>query len=362
MKPSLFLKKSSKKLLETLVGQDFPVRENPGFFIGFIGIIPDMNERMPTIQSTKNLESKTSGIEKYVENFCAEWKPETQEEQEVFNKAIQDIENSLDSFSKGGIPVSFDKRKKEFTADGKVVPKSYFAVASIWGKDFAFEENGELPFDYKQMKKKYQSAWIKEEVSKKLSPVIASIEAGRNRKDNAAIAHAYSAIEERFGQESSEQIGSRAEQVVRSFLTRIAAEVQDLKIEIHPANPYQDVHQKIDFIIEVTSKKRGVGIVEDENISHTLGIQFTVNDSKIEHKKEQIQKAKNRAMDIDDIILVAVNQNIMSSALEKWQKSGDSFREPAEFLTYDTRMKLLRELFTNLLSPEDVEKIIKKYS
>ncbi len=321
-----------------------------------------MNEKMPKVESTQNIESKTSGIEKYVEDFCAEWKPETQEEQAVFDKAIQEIEQSLNSFSKEGIPLSFDKRKKEFSAGGKIVPKSYFAVAPIWGKDFSFEENGDLPFDYKQMKKMYQSAWIKEEVSKKLSPVIASIEANRNRKDNAAIAHAYSAIEERFGQESSEQIGSKAEQVVRSFLTRIAAEIQDLRIEIYPANPYQDVRQKIDFIIEVTSKKRGVGVVEDENISHTLGIQFTVNDSKIEHKKEQIEKAKNKITDIDDVILVAVNQSIMSSALEKWQKSGDSFREPAEFLTYDTRTLLLRELFTNLLSTEDVEKIVKKYT
>lgn len=321
-----------------------------------------MKETMPAIQSTQNLENKTSGIEKYVENFCAEWKPETQEEQELFNKALQEIEKSLGSFSKEGAPISFDKRKKEFTADGKVVPKSYFAVAPIWGKDFSFEDREDLPFDYKQMKKTYQSAWIKEEVSKKLSPVIAGIEVLRNEKKDTFISSAYKSIEERFQNESSEQIGSRAEQVVRSFLTRIAAEIQDLKIEIYPANPYQDVHQKIDFIIEATSKKRGVGVVEDENISHTLGIQFTVNESKIEHKKEQIEKAKNKITDIDDVILVAVNQSIMSSALDNWQKSGDSFREPAEFLTYDTRTKLLRELFTNLLNSEDVEKIVKKYS
>lgn len=321
-----------------------------------------MKEIMPKIEVTKKPEKEIMGIEKYVEDFCAEWEPETEEEKNIFNSAVQDIEKSRDSFSKEGILVSFNKHKKEFIAEGQVIPKSYFSVAPMWEKYFTFEEGEDVPFDYKQMRKLYHDARMKEEISKKISPVIAEIEARRNEKKDLFISKAYKEIQERFDNNRSEQVGTKAEHVVRSFLTRIAAELQDLKIEIHPANPYQDVNQKIDFIIEVTSKKRGVGVVEDENISHTLGIQFTVNSSKIEHKKEQIEKAKNRITDIDDIILVAMNQSIVSSALDGWQKSGHSFREPAEFLTSNSRTTLLRELFTNLLTPEDVEKIVKKYS
>lgn len=324
-----------------------------------------MKEIMPKIESISKPEAEPREIDTYVHEFCSGWKPETDEEIEIFEKTKQKLEESLLEFGQKGSRVSYDKHKKEFKADdGRVVPKSYFSVAPIWGKNFSFEDVENMSFEYKQMKSMYRKAWVKEQTANIFSPTIARVQSQRERKQDIFLSEAYSKLADRFEQETNgvrESLGSQAERVVRSFLTRISAEMQDLKISIHPANPYQDVSEKIDFIIEATSKKRGVGIEADENISQTVGIQFTVNNSKLEYKQDQINKAKNRALDVDDIILVSMSQDVLSKALDSWQKKGDLFEEPAESISSSVREQLIRQLFRSLVNEEEISLIVKKY-
>lgn len=303
-------------------------------------------------------------IDQQIEKFCGEWRPETEEEQTVFLDAIQRVNTSVEEPKLEEKVVIFDKYKKSFSVDGHVVPKSYFGVAPLWGKEFQFEEGENFPLEYRQMRSLYKKARIQEDVSTILTPVIARIQGIREQKNDALKSNAYNQIAARFESATSiyEQKGFQAERVIRSFLTRISLDRQDLHVAVYPANPYQDVEEKIDFIIEATTKKRGVKVEEDEQVSHTLGIQFTINTSKIENKQDQIEKAKTRIQDVDDILLVSMKGEVLSDAIRQWEKSSDVFQEPATFLRPEVKEQLLRELLSTLLEPEVIEQLVKKYT
>lgn len=169
-------------------------------------------------------------------------------------------------------------------------------------------------------------------------------------------AEAYRKIAERSGREAaaSEQIGVIAEKIMVGVAESISLDRPDLGITVLPGNPYQDVQNKVDFIIASRQRRRGVG-VETENLppeERSVGVQFTVNTSKREHKQEQIAKAKARGVHLDDIVYVAIDMKLLSEAIRGWEQSGKPLAGPFAHLPAGTRTSALRALFHEVLTPE----------
>ena len=127
------------------------------------------------------------------------------------------------------------------------------------------------------------------------------------------------------------------------------------------SNAYQDVQNKIDFIINTKQKRRGVGVNRDEVSfeEKSIGIQFTTNISKAEHKTDQINKAKERGVEVDDIVYVQIDNKILQEAVKKWEANNKPISGPLNFLSAEVRTSMLKNLFKGLLN-EDQEKSLLK--
>ena len=171
---------------------------------------------------------------------------------------------------------------------------------------------------------------------------------------------AYEHIAERSG-EKSEQFGVEAEQIVIGVLERLAIDRPDLGFTISEANAFQDVQNKIDFIINTKQKKRGVGVNREDVIfeEKSIGIQFTTNPKKSEHKAEQILKAKNRGVEVDDIVYVEIDSMVLHEAVREWGKAGKSIVGPWKFLPEGVRTQVLKNLFKGLLNEEQEKRLVK---
>lgn len=137
-----------------------------------------------------------------------------------------------------------------------------------------------------------------------------------------------------------------AEKMVKNLLTKLAID-EGLDIEVLDTDIYQDIDQKIDFIIRRKSHNRGVE-VEAIPLGNRLGVQFTT-DSRPETKERklrQIRNAKfqlNRTDHIDDIVLVSVQFGYIQELWNKWSKT-QAPGGPDKLLDPDIKKQIVDQL------------------
>ncbi len=150
---------------------------------------------------------------------------------------------------------------------------------------------------------------------------------------------------------------------MQGFAEMVAVDRPDLGISVAPANAYQDVAEKVDFIVTTKTKKRGAGIeVVDPLIEERhIGIQFTVNTSEKtrEHKHDQIEKAKARGTDLDDIVYFAFDMKTLQQAINAWEQSGKPLSGVWNKLSKQAQVEAMRGLFETLLSDEQETSLLK---
>ncbi len=162
---------------------------------------------------------------------------------------------------------------------------------------------------------------------------------------------------ERASGVAKERRGLISEIIVKNFLKKLSLD-KNLPFEIHEADIFQDVEQKIDFIIHRKEKLRGVNVETDEK-AQDIGIQFSINRQAAGYKKHQIQKSRQQLRElgeyIQDIALVIFPLNITRSLRQQWEETGRPAGGPSKFLNRKTAeilfVKLLRDLFT----PEEIK-------
>jgi hypothetical protein len=145
-----------------------------------------------------------------------------------------------------------------------------------------------------------------------------------------------------------EKPGIVAEKMLRNFMTKLAMNY-GLDFNIVEADAFQDVEQKIDFVIEVPRHQRGVRVDKTGGKNLAFGIQFTTDTSWEAHirKNRQLGKArtKNRQENIDDMVLVEIDlQVVVKDALDQWKKEQNP-GGPDQNLP----LKIKREIFFKLL-------------
>lgn len=175
---------------------------------------------------------------------------------------------------------------------------------------------------------------------------------------------------ERLQKKNSGDYGFVAEIIVENFLRQLAVDY-NLPFEIKTADVYQDVEEKIDFIIHRKKRYRGVEVEADAS-HRNIGIQFTIKKGEkiMLHKKRQIDEAMEKLAKeggrIQDIVLVRVPLKMIDSLYAKYESEGRTAGGLNKFLHQDTAKRLWFKLTKAILTDEESaaywEKIRDKFS
>jgi hypothetical protein len=151
--------------------------------------------------------------------------------------------------------------------------------------------------------------------------------------------------------------GIIAEKMVKNFLKKLTYD-SDVNFRLIEADVFQDVEQKVDFIIHRKKHTRGVGVDENDQ-SGDIGIQFTTNPSqhKLRQKSQQIERAKSKLAEedaVEDIVLVSIPLNQTRDIYRKWSldKSGGG---PDKLWTQDTKETIFKEVMKDFLAPKEIQ-------
>lgn len=270
---------------------------------------------------------------------------------------LSEIKKTLESNDGTKSIVTYDRFKKRFSVGVEEGVTIGAIIASRHlGTSVQLPQSLEASGDGKKLVRIMTEKISTDQMTGELNRELGTNLAEKTRMKDVMKSDAYLKIAERSGLESK-QMGVKAEQVVMGALEAIAIDRPDLGLSVMSANAYQDVEEKIDFIISTKQKRRGVGF-EKGDVSFDekhIGIQFTVNTSKKEHKLDQIAKAKERGVDVDDILYVAIDMKILSAAIYSWEKDLKPIRGPWSYLPETIRKIATIELFQGILTPEQVK-------
>ena len=289
------------------------------------------------------------------------------EYEQIINQVSQDFENilvELETVTLEKKVVTYDKFKKSFLVNGELVTAGQIIAARHLDHDIVLPKELDQSGLGKKLRKTYIQKITQDQVCIQLNHVLAKNLADVYQSKDLFKAKAYEKIAERSTTESvQEQIGVIAESVMQGFAEMVAVDRPDLGISVAPANAYQDVAEKVDFIVTTKTKKRGAGIeVVDPLIEERhIGIQFTVNTSEKsrEHKHDQIEKAKARGTDLDDIVYFSFDMKTLQQAINAWEQSGKPLSGVWNKLSKQAQIEAMRGLFETLLSDEQEASLIK---
>lgn len=254
-----------------------------------------------------------------------------------------------------GQTIGYNKYKKSFNLDNETnLSAGQIVSAMNWGLDVrepseakSLEEKklGKLIFEKKVNKTLFQL------LNKELSNVLSNIEA----KKDALKSIAYNKIAQR-DESTVEQMGIFSENILTGVIERFSIDRPDLEIKIYPSNAYQDVENKIDFIITAKERKRGIGVNRQDK---SIGIQLTTNQSKRETKIEQILKSKEKGnIDVDDIIYIEINNELMKEAIQQWRKSEKKTSGPWDYLPKIVRETTISSIFSGILDNKQIQSLL----
>ncbi len=288
---------------------------------------------------------------------------------EAKEKAIETEKMLAQELQSGGKEVVYDKYKKSFLIDGEPVTLGQMLASRHFDEHINIPENTAKTFEGKKLVRIYTEYKVRDILTENLNGKLATALAEKTRREDMFKSKAYEAIaerntkEEKEGETSQEQLGVVAERMMQGIAEMVALDRPDLHLEVRPANAFQDVEEKIDFIISTHTKKRGVGVETNDSTSgdeyeeKNFGIQFTINASKTAFKMDQIEKAKGRATDVDDILLVTIDQGIVRNALKNWEGGGRKMHGPWHYMPENSRRIVIETLFAGVLQAQEIESV-----
>ncbi|MBU0613687.1 hypothetical protein KJ766_00160 [Patescibacteria group bacterium] len=153
--------------------------------------------------------------------------------------------------------------------------------------------------------------------------------------------------------------GILAEKMVQNFLVKLQYDL-DADFTILTADIYQDVSQKIDFIIQRSSRNRGVKAVEEERV----GIQFTTDDRPgTKHRKQkQITRVLENLdeVEIDDLVLVSVPLRETRQYFDRWICDGRQAGGPDKLWSLQIKNQILRGLLSRFFTEEEIDELSRR--
>jgi hypothetical protein len=282
---------------------------------------------------------------------------------EIVNSLVlNESEINLQIENKDNKEVVYDKYKKTFFVGKESVSLGEIMSSLNMGEKYYLPETLENSLAGKTLRKmikeKYEQSFLSEKLNKELALILSK----ESQNKDLLKSRAYKKISERSGEENeSEQLGVIAEKLMQGVAEMISIDRPDLGISVFTSNAYQDVEEKIDFIVATKHKVRGANIETGDFEEKTIGIQFTINTKKESFKNEQIEKSKGRVMDIDDIVYVAIDGSLLKKAIYEWESKNKPVSGPWAELPKDIKKKTFEALFKSLISDEQEKSLLKSF-
>lgn len=222
-----------------------------------------------------------------------------------------------------------------------------------WGIEYVFDDSVNV-HDIR----KYYFQRLKADLSDKLDQQIIISELAYEGGDDLK-KDAYQKIEEARGHDIEKQ-GVIAEKMVKNFLKKISIDT-DADFEILDADVYQDVEQKVDFIIHRKSHGhvRGANVTESGDRSD-IGIQFTTAENKTAQKEGQIRRSKKHLQGIDDLVLVVLPAHNASYLYKKWKENKTS-GGPEKMWDKGTQESIFRGVMSKVLAQSEIDDFCRKH-
>jgi len=346
--------KNLEKTFNSAKGEVKEVKKTQAETLSALAAKNSIRELLPLVRKLKEISDNYLGEEKKYISKDTESKIRREiltEEEEILSSLFTTIPKED--------TISYDKYKKSFIFENNKISLGEIVSSQRLGVNFSLQksilETGEGKRLAKILKEKRVTGIITEKYSKDLAKNLKE----EFKSKDLLKSKAYKEINERIGKRQ-EQFGVQAEQIFIGLLESLSLDREDLAFKVYEANPWQDVENKIDFILERKNKKRGIGVEESEKEElKTIGVQFTTALSKREHKLDQIQKAKNKIKDIDDIVYVEIDSMVLRKAISEAEKTNNKFINPVKFLPEKIKNQLLKNLFTGILNEKEIESLNK---
>lgn len=258
------------------------------------------------------------------------------------------------------LTVEYDRRNKCFVVNNEHYTLGQIIAARRLGIDFHLPESLNESGDGKKLRKVLLEKMTTDKLYGELNKEIARMMSLITKINGIGLSNIYKEVGKR-SDGNSEQFGIRAEKIVLGFLEKISIDRPDLGIEVRESNAVEDVKNKIDFLVSSKHKVKGVGVNRNDFSfeEKTIGVQFTTNLSKRDHKVEQIANSKEGGVWVDDIIYVEINPSILSAAINKWETKGKKISGPFEELPEDIKNQIIMNLLKGMLTDEQ-EKSFKR--
>lgn len=159
--------------------------------------------------------------------------------------------------------------------------------------------------------------------------------------------------------------GFVSEIMVRSFLRQLAFD-KGLPIKVQEADVFQDVEEKIDFIIERQKDILGVQVTEanlyhgeEEEEKSSVAVQFSTNPKAEERKRKQIQRLlrqKRRAgEEVQNMALVIFSKLMAGDLKKEWDRAGRPAGGPVKFMKGEVKKELFEKILQTLFTKEELE-------
>ena len=226
-----------------------------------------------------------------------------------------------------------------------------------WGIEYAFDGES-VP---RMIRKQYLIADAKRKLQDLLDEQI-SVEAIASARTHEFTRGAYQRSKEEKDA-GIEHEGILAEKMVQNFLTQLSVDY-NLDFRIESADVYQDIQQKIDFMIHRTSHTRGVGVEADDQ-GEDIGVQFTISQrpESLEKKQEQISRSKQllrRYEDIDDLVLISIPIRGIKQLIKEWEGEGKPPGGPSAMWYPKSKEKIFKLVLEKMYSREEIEEMWNK--
>lgn len=221
-----------------------------------------------------------------------------------------------------------------------------------WNIDYTFDKSVNI-HDVRT----YYLNQLKDDLREKLDKQIIISETNFTQ-GSTATQEAYRKIEKTM-ESGSEQQGIIAEKMVKNFLKKLSLDT-NADFEVVDADVYQDVEQKVDFIIHRKNKEKNQGAKVEESDTITsptfedIGVQFTINTSKTEYKEKQISRSKKNLQNIDDLVLVTLPAHDAGKLYDSWKKNPQS-GGPEKMWNKNIQETVFRGVMAKIMNQQEID-------